>query len=137
MQLKLADNTGNGKIRNSSDGLPHRHSGRLSPPGVSAACPRPVVSSVGVFLKLGPGWFGGVITRRVHRKSRRDSYDYRVILQKADTSTRSMKLPLESYSTNEGARVGAWVLLEIEQREEVRPGRSATPKVRNTETSTR
>ena len=55
-----------------------------------------------MFVKLGLGWFEGVITRRVHQKSR---YDYDVILQ-ADRSTRSMKLSLESYSTNEGAGVG-------------------------------
>ena len=44
-------------------------------------------------------------------------------------------LPLESYSTNEGAGVGAWVLLEIELLEEVRSGRSVTPNVSNTELS--
>ena len=66
-------------------------------------------------------------------KSRHD-YGCRVILQ-ADRSTRSIKLPLESYSTNEGAGVGAWVLLEIELLEEVRSGRSVTPNVSNTELS--
>ena len=52
----------------------------------------------------------------------RDKYDYRVTLH-SDGSTRSMKLPLESYSTRENADVGAWVLLEVEQ-EEVRVRRS-------------
>ena len=46
MQMKLVDKIGNSKIRNSSDQLPHRYSGRISPPDVSAACPRPLVSSV-------------------------------------------------------------------------------------------
>ena len=103
----------------------------------ASGCLRPPVldqSSVqcGVFVKLGLGWFGGVITRRVHQKWRHD-HDYRVILQ-ADRSTRSMKLPLESYNTNEGNGVGAWVLLDIEPREEVRrSGRAVTPNVGNTE----
>ena len=45
-----------------------------------------------------------------------------------------MKLPLESYNTNEGNGVGAWVLLDIEPREEVRrSGRAVTPNVGNTE----
>ena len=38
-------------------------------------------------------------------------YDYRVLLER-DESTRSMKLPLELYGTDEQAAVGAWVLLE-------------------------
>ena len=67
----------------------------------------------GVLVKLGfLGWFGGVISRRAHPASP-DEYDYRVILN-SDGSTRSMKLPLESYSTRKNAHVGAWVLLEVE-----------------------
>ena len=66
----------------------------------------------GVFVKLGLGWFGGVITRRVHKKSMHD-HDCRVML-KVDRSARSMKLPLKSNSTDEGAGVGAWVLVEME-----------------------
>ncbi|CAN0076408.1 unnamed protein product, partial [Scytosiphon promiscuus] len=69
----------------------------------------------GVLVKLGLGWFGGVISRRAHPASR-DQYDYRVILH-SDGSTRSMKLPLESYSTDDDAGVGSWVLLEVEQEE--------------------
>ena len=64
-----------------------------------------------MLVKLGLGWFGGVMTRRVHQKSRHE-YGYRVILH-TDRSTRGMKLPLESYSTNEGASVRAWVLLKM------------------------
>ncbi|CAN0166814.1 unnamed protein product, partial [Pylaiella littoralis] len=64
----------------------------------------------GVLVKLGLGWFGGVLTRRAHHGSR-DNYDYRVTLH-SDGSTSSMKLPLESYSTDVDAAVGAWVLLE-------------------------
>ena len=82
----------------------------------ASGCLRPPVldqSSVqcGVLVKLGLGWFGGVMTRRVHQKSRHE-YGYRVILH-TDRSTRGMKLPLESYSTNEGASVRAWVLLKM------------------------
>ena len=52
----------------------------------------------------------------------------------ADGSTNSMKLPLKSYSTDEGAAVGAWVLPEARQQEGVRrSGRALTPNVRNTE----
>ena len=45
-------------------------------------------------------------------------------------------MPLESYSTDEGAAVGAWVLLEaVEQRGVRRSGRALTPNVRNAELS--
>ena len=53
----------------------------------------------GVLVKLGLGWFGVFISRRSHPASR-DVYDYRVVLH-CDGSTRSMKLPLELYSTDE------------------------------------
>ena len=47
------------------------------------------------------------------------------------------RLPLESYSTDEGATaVGAWVLLEAGEQEGVRRSRRAlTPSVRNAELS--
>ena len=64
----------------------------------------------GVLLRLGLGWFGGVITRRAQEASRR-AYDYRLML-KEDQSTLSVKLPLEAYSTDANATVGAWALLE-------------------------
>lgn len=86
----------------------------------------------GVLVRLGLGWFGGLITRRAHQRSR-CGYDYRVMLH-ADGSTNNFKFPLESYSTDEGAAVGAWVLLEVGQQEGVRrSGRALTPNVRNAE----
>ena len=116
MQLKRADKIRSINTGNRSDRLPHRYSGRISPPDVSAACPRPGVSSVwGVCESFGLGWFGGVITRRVHKKSMHD-HDCRVML-KVDRSARSMKLPLKSNSTDVGAGVGAWLLLDVESRE--------------------
>ena len=53
----------------------------------------------------------------------------------ADRSACSMRLPLESYSTNEGAGAGAWVLLEIRATgdQEVRTG--GDPQRFNTELS--
>ena len=50
-----------------------------------------------------------VTVQRAHQSSRGE-YDYHVMLH-ADGSTKSMELPLESYSTGEGAAVGAWVLI--------------------------
>ena len=64
----------------------------------------------GVLLRLGLGWFGGVITRRAQERNR-SVYDYRVMLE-TDESTLRMKLPLDAYSTDENAAVGAWALLE-------------------------
>ena len=51
-----------------------------------------------MLLRLGLGWFGGVITRRAQEASRR-AYDYRIMLEE-DQSTLSVKLPLEAYSTD-------------------------------------
>eukprot|EP00903_Cladosiphon_okamuranus_P021062 g19348.t1 len=87
-------------------------------------------------VERGLGWFGGVISRRAHPASRGE-YDYRVILN-SDGSTQSMKLPLESYSTDENAGVGSWVLLEVEQEEaRIRKSRRATtPNVRHSELPT-
>ena len=46
------------------------------------------------------------------------------------------KFPLKSYSTDEGAAVGAWVVLQTEQQEEVnRSGWGLTPILRNAELS--
>ena len=45
-------------------------------------------------------------------------------------------MPSESYSTDEGATVGAWVLLEAGKQGGVRKsGRTLTPNVRNGELS--
>lgn len=102
-----------------------------SPP---SALDQPLVKR-GVLVKLGLGWFGGLISRRAHPASR-DVYDYRVVLH-CDGSTCSMKLPLELYSTDEDAGVGAWVLLEVEEEGATvrRSRRSTTPNVRNMELS--
>ena len=44
------------------------------------------------------------------------------------------RLPLESYSTDEGATAGAWVLLEAGEQGSVRrSGRALAPNVRNAE----
>lgn len=45
-----------------------------------------------------------------------DSHDYRVTLR-SDSSVRSMKLLLESYTTNADAAVGARELLENDRKE--------------------
>ena len=52
----------------------------------------------------------------------------------AHGSTNSMKLPLKSYNTDEGAAVGTRVLLEAGQQDGVRrSGRALIPSVRDTE----
>ena len=44
------------------------------------------------------------------------------------------KFPLKSYSTDEGAAVGAWVVLQTGQQEGVRrSGRALSPNVLNAE----
>ena len=45
-------------------------------------------------------------------------YDYRVHLAEDQRSVRSMKLPLDAYSTDPNAGVGAWVLLEPNDEEQ-------------------
>ncbi|CAM9297961.1 unnamed protein product [Ectocarpus sp. 12 AP-2014] len=48
-----------------------------------------------------------------------------------------MKMPLESYSTDEDAAIGAWVLLEADPKEgSGRRKRVTTPNVRLTELAT-
>ena len=64
----------------------------------------------GVIVRLRLRWFGGRISRKAQERIRH-VYDYRVVLER-DESTRSMKLPLELYGTDEQAALGAWVLLE-------------------------
>ena len=65
----------------------------------------------------------------------RYEFDYRV-MQHADGSANSPKMPIESYSTDEGAAVGAWVLPEAGQQEGVRrSGRELTPNARNAKLS--
>ncbi|CAM9293549.1 unnamed protein product, partial [Ascophyllum nodosum] len=50
----------------------------------------------GILLRLGMGWFRGVITREVQARTS-DRYDFRVFLE-TDGSTRSVKLPLAKKS---------------------------------------
>ena len=64
---------------------------------------------------------------REKQKPSRREYDKRVMLD-VDGSTHSMKFPLESFSTDEGDAVGAWVLLKVAPQEGMgRPGRALTP----------
>ena len=64
----------------------------------------------GVLVRLGMGWFGGLITRPSQERTRHQ-YDNRVHLEE-DQSTRSIKLPLEKYSGDPEAVKGFWILLE-------------------------
>ncbi|CAB1106728.1 unnamed protein product [Ectocarpus sp. CCAP 1310/34] len=75
----------------------------------------------GVFVRLGMGWFGGLI---IQQSPQRHLYDYCVQLE-VDHSTRNMKLPLDKYSGDPDAAVGSWVLLESVSR----AGRVRTPNV--------
>ena len=90
----------------------------------------------GVLVRLGIGWFGGVITREAQKKHNRLEYGYRFILD-VDQSTHSMKLPQNAYGTEENSVVGAWVLLErstVPSRVS-RSGRALTSNVRHKERS--
>ena len=60
------------------------------------------------------GWFGGLITRKSQERTKQVN-DYRAHLE--DLSVRSMKLPLDAYSTETSAAMGAWVLLECNDKE--------------------
>ena len=62
-----------------------------------------------ILLRLGMGWFRGVITRKAQARTS-DRYDFRVFLE-TDGSTRSMKLPLAKYSVDGAAAEGSWALL--------------------------
>ena len=70
----------------------------------------------GVLLRLSMGWFGGLITRQSQERTKH-VYDYRVRLAE-DQSVRSMKLPLDAYSMDPNAGVGAWVLLNPNDEEQ-------------------
>ena len=70
----------------------------------------------GVLVRLSMGWFGGLMTRQSQERTKH-VYDYRVHLEE-DQSVRSMKLPLDAYSTDPNAGVGAWVLLEPSDEEQ-------------------
>ena len=62
-----------------------------------------------ILLRLGMGWFRGVITRKAQGRTSH-LYDFRVFLE-TDGSTRSMKLPLAKYSVDGAAAEGSWALL--------------------------
>ena len=62
-----------------------------------------------ILLRLGMGWFRGIITRRAQARTS-DRYDFRVFLE-TDGSTRSVKLPLAKYSVDGAAAEGSWALL--------------------------
>ena len=64
----------------------------------------------GVLVRLSMGLFGGLITRQSQERTKH-VYDFRVHLVE-DQRVRSVKLPLDAYSTAPNAGVGAWVLLE-------------------------
>ena len=70
----------------------------------------------GVLVRLGMGWFGGLISRWSQERTKH-VYDYRVHLAE-DQRVRSMKLLLDAYSTDPNAGVGAWVLLEPNDEEQ-------------------
>ncbi|CAB1096297.1 unnamed protein product [Ectocarpus sp. CCAP 1310/34] len=59
----------------------------------------------GVLVRLGMGWFGGLIAQQ-SQKETRHLYDYCVQLE-LDQSTRKMKLPLDKYSGDSDAAVGS------------------------------
>ena len=77
----------------------------------------------------------GVITCGAQHASRR-AYGYRVMLEK-DQRTLKVKVPLEAYSTDADATVGAWVLPESDggipfgDSRTSRSGRASVPNVRN------
>ena len=62
-----------------------------------------------ILLRLGMGWFRGVITRKAQARTS-DRYDFRVFLE-TDGSTRSVKVPLAKYSVGGAAAEGSWALL--------------------------
>ena len=62
-----------------------------------------------ILLRLGMGWFRGVITRKAQARTS-DRYDLSVFLE-TDGSTRSVKLPLAKYSVDGAAAEGSWALL--------------------------
>ena len=62
-----------------------------------------------ILLRLGMGWFRGVITRKARARTS-ERYDSKVFLE-TDGSTRSLKLPLAKYSVNGAAAEGSWALL--------------------------
>ncbi|CAB1096151.1 unnamed protein product [Ectocarpus sp. CCAP 1310/34] len=68
----------------------------------------------GVLVRLGMGWFGGLIIQQSQQDTRH-LYDYCVQLE-LDQSTRKMKLLLDEYTGDPDAAVGSWVLLESVSR---------------------
>ncbi|CAB1103214.1 unnamed protein product [Ectocarpus sp. CCAP 1310/34] len=81
----------------------------------------------GVLVRLGMGWFGGLIIQQ-SQPDTRHRYGYCLQLE-LDQSTRKMKLPLDKYTRDLDATVGYWVLLESVSRS----GRVAAPLGRRIE----
>ena len=70
----------------------------------------------GVLVRVSMGWFGGLITRKSQQRTK-ELYDYRMHLEE-DQSVRSMKSTLGAYSMETSAAVGAWVLLERNDKDQ-------------------
>ena len=70
----------------------------------------------GVLVRPSIGWFGGLVTRKSQER-KKGVYDHRVHLEE-NQNVRSMKLPLGAYSTETSAAVGAWVLLERNDKDQ-------------------
>ena len=70
----------------------------------------------GVLVRLSMGWFRGLTTRQSQELTKH-VYASRVHLAE-DQSVRSMKLPLNAYSTDPNAGVDTWVLLEPNDEEQ-------------------
>ena len=68
----------------------------------------------GVLVSM--GWFSGLIARKIQERTK-EVYDHRVHLEE-DQSVRSMKVPLGAYYTETSTAVGAWVLLEGNDKEQ-------------------
>ena len=62
-----------------------------------------------ILLRLGMGWFRGVITRKAQARTS-DHYDFRVFLE-TDGSTRGVKRLLAKYSVDGAAAEASWALL--------------------------
>ena len=82
---------------------------------VETSCSRQFFSETWCVSETKHGVVWRPITRKTHERTK-EVYDYRVHLEE-DQSVRSMKLPLGAYSTETNAEVGAWVLLERNDKE--------------------
>ena len=62
----------------------------------------------GIMLRLGMGWFKGVIARKPQACTS-DPFNFKMFIE-INSSTRSVKLPLAKYSVNEAAAEESWAL---------------------------